>query len=111
MIATTQELYAWFEQHTGQTLTIDKEEGGDRDRVRLKLERIERTESGEQADDYLVRRSFRLIGAGTIHNPGGEPVELPSGQYEIALDGLVSHTESAGAITIKTTRAAYRIQA
>lgn len=110
MIATSQELYAWFEQHTGQTLTIDKEEGGDRDRVRLTLERVERTEREELADDYLLQRSVRLIGAGTIHNPGEDPVELPGGGYEIGLDGLVSQTESAGGVTIKTKRAAYRIQ-
>jgi hypothetical protein len=110
MIATTQKLEAWFEQRAGREITIDKEEGGDRDRIRLQLERVERTERDEVRDAYLPRKALLLYGTGTIHNPGEEPAALPSGAYEIALDGLVSHTESAGSITLITTRATYRIQ-
>jgi hypothetical protein len=101
---------AWFEQRTGREITIDKEEGSDRDRVRLRLERVEKAERDEARDDYLPRKALLLHGSGTIHNPGEEPEELPAGGYEIALDGLVSHTESAGSLTVKTTRATYRIQ-
>jgi hypothetical protein len=101
---------AWFEQRTGREITIDKEEGDDRDRVRLQLERVERTERDEARDAYLPRKALLLHGEGTIHNPGEEPQVLPAGGYEIALDGLVSHTESAGTLTLKTTQATYRIQ-
>lgn len=110
MIATTQDLVAWFERRTGQTLHIDKEEDGDRDRVRLQLERVEKTERREPVDAYTPQKTVRLLGEGAIHNPGEEPVPLPEPAYEIVLDGLVSHTESAGALVIKTARAAYRIQ-
>jgi hypothetical protein len=110
MIASTQDLVAWLEQRAGQTLYIDKEEDGDRDRVRLFLERVEKTERQEVADAYTPRRTVLLRGEGEIHNPGEEPVPLPGQAYEIVLDGLVSHMENAGTLVIKTTRAAYRIQ-
>ncbi|MFC0212501.1 hypothetical protein ACFFK0_08505 [Paenibacillus chartarius] len=111
MIATAQDLAVWFDGHKGQVLTIDKEEGTDKDRVRLKLERVERIDRESVADAYTPRRALRLVGSGTIHNPEDDPVELPDDGYEIVLDGLVSHTESAGGLTIKTMRATYRIQA
>lgn len=67
-------------------------------------------ERPETIDAYTPRKTVRLLGEGAIHNPGEVPVPLPDPAYEIVLDGLVSHTESAGALVIKTERAAYRIQ-
>lgn len=110
MIATTKDLIAWFEQRAGQTLHIDKMEGGDSDRVRLQLERVEQLEQAVAADAFIPRKTLRLLGEGTIHNPGEDPVALPNPAYDIVLDGLVSQTESAGSLIVETTRATYRIQ-
>lgn len=110
MPASLMDVTEWLESQVDKELLVSKEEDGDLDETRIRLESVEsRGERRDALDDYTDSAALLLRGRGTVVTEGREE-PLPSDTFEIPLEGL-SLTETAeNAALLVTERARYSIK-
>lgn len=106
MEQSLQKLMDWLSSHVNETITIEKKELRDLDKVHFNLEAVDFRSAEDVIDEYLGS-ALILKGAGSTLNADGELVSLPHSTYDIAVDGL--HIEDIGdrKAEITTDRAKY----
>lgn len=98
----------WLDEHTGETVVIEKQELDDGDKVYFKLGGVDYRDSDSVIDDYLDS-ALILHGTGSTMNGDGELVALPGTSYEIAVSGLSFGSAGSDKVTAKTERANYTL--
>lgn len=100
----------WLEAHIGGQLHIRKEEQGDTDEVKLKLEQKGIHEDHSHAlDDYTGGPVLYLRGEGRVIQPNGSELPLPQDTFLIPVDELKQARIDGHSISVETKRARYDI--
>ncbi|MDU4696954.1 MAG: hypothetical protein E6Y08_14145 [Paenibacillus sp.] len=100
----------WLEAHIGGQLHIRKEEQGDTDEVKLKLEQKGIHEDHSHAlDDYTGGPVLYLRGEGRVIQPNGSELPLPQDTFLIPVDELKQTRIDGHSISVETERARYDI--
>ncbi|HEX6922401.1 MAG TPA: hypothetical protein VF149_01150 [Bacillales bacterium] len=92
----------------GRQVLISKEENGDRDQTILQLEDISLANNGDTIDNYVSPASLQLKGPGRAVMSDTE-VPMPSGTYDIPIDGLHDAHFDGMRLFMSTDRGAYTI--
>lgn len=100
----------WLDAHIGGHLHIRKEEQGDADEVRLKLEQKGIHDDHSHAlDDYTGGPVLFLRGKGRVIQPNGMELPLPQDTFLIPVDEMKLARIDGQTMTVVTGRARYDI--
>lgn len=91
----------------GAEITIEKQEQGDIDKNKLKLQGVEIIRQLEDEDDYVDPYSIQLNGSGTVYQKNGKTSKLPLDSYQLPIHQFHSVEASNELLTVKTDRATY----
>lgn len=94
----------------GAEITIEKQEGDDLDKNKLKLQGVEIVRQLEDEDDYVDPYAIQLSGSGTVYQKNGKTSKLPLDSYQVPIHKLHSIEASDELLTVKTDRATYIIK-
>lgn len=108
MQQSTETIRRWFDRHRQKELWIRKEEGGDLDVSRLRLEDVEFVQH-QDAEGYLSAQAVLVKGDGTIAAADGEQ-PLPGRTFEIALTDRWFSAADDSSLHLSTERGSYRIE-
>ena len=103
-----EKIRSWFDRHRQKELRIRKDEDGDLDVSRIRLEDVEFIQY-HGTDDYLSPQAILLKGEGTVAVVDGEE-PIPGGTYEISLDDPWFSAAHDSSLHLSTDRASYLIE-
>lgn len=107
---TIEEFNEQLQQWKGKPIKITKKELDDIDEIFLQLDSVSYTNNPNRLDDYIPKHSLQLNGEGEIKNNENERAPLPAPVYEIVLDDNGEYTYDGTAFSLRTERAAYKIE-
>jgi len=101
-------LMDWLQEQTNRGILIHKQEDGDTDRVRIRLDEVGYRPDDRSIDGYTEGPALVLHGRGVIATDRAE-APLPQDRYVIPLAGFAVTRAQGGGINVRTDRATYRI--